>query len=264
MGYGVIGSPTDSGSVSLGSSPGTPAPSQDRTAPSSRGPGRRPLKAVAPVRIRSGLHPWHPSAHPSGVSRGDFALSCPARTPAASGGDPRPLDRPPFGRPWAGRPSGGGRAPSGGGRGRPSGGGRASFGRGPGQPSCGGRASFGRGPGQPSCGGGGQSSGRRPGLVPSWAGPAFGRRRGQSSGRRPGLVRSWGGPPFGRRRGPAFGAAARHPPSAAGPAFGEGGNGGRWGALTWGRHSGGGSVVRGRDSRIVVTGPEPPAGSGSG
>ena len=25
MGYGVIGSPTDSGSVSLGSSPGTPA-----------------------------------------------------------------------------------------------------------------------------------------------------------------------------------------------------------------------------------------------
>src|SRR6185312_4569924 len=109
MGYGVIGSPTDSGSVSLGSSPGTPAPSQDRTAPSSRGPGRRPLKAVAPVRIRSGLHPWHPSAHPSGVSRGDFALSCPARTPAASGGDPRPLDRPPFGRSWAGRPSGGGR-----------------------------------------------------------------------------------------------------------------------------------------------------------
>ncbi len=58
MGYGVIGSPTDSGSVSLGSSPGTPAPqhaSQHRTAPSSRGPGRRPLKAVAPVRIRSGL-----------------------------------------------------------------------------------------------------------------------------------------------------------------------------------------------------------------
>ena len=247
MGYGVIGSPTDSGSVSLGSSPGTPAPSQDRTAPSSRGPGRRPLKAVAPVRIRSGLHPWHPSAHPSGVSRGDFALSCPARTPAASGGDPRPLDRPPFGRrpgPLRGRP------------GHPSGGGQAPFGRRPGHPSGGGRASFGRGPGQPSGGGGGQSSGRRPGLVRSWVGPAFGRR--------PGPVRSWGGPPFGRRRGPAFGAAARHPPAVAGPAFGEGGNGGRWGALTWGRHSGGGSVVRGRDSRIVVTGPEPPAGSGSG
>src|SRR4051812_20683466 len=68
MGYGVIGSPTDSGSVSLGSSPGTPAPQLDRGAvlfhrtklkvtgaPSSSGPGRRPLKAVAPVRIRSGL-----------------------------------------------------------------------------------------------------------------------------------------------------------------------------------------------------------------
>jgi hypothetical protein len=68
MGYGVIGSPTDSDSVSLGSSPGTPAES-DRvdstrvdqsyrisTAPSSSGLGRRPLKAVAPVRIRSGLH----------------------------------------------------------------------------------------------------------------------------------------------------------------------------------------------------------------
>src|SRR5690349_20323173 len=230
MGYGVIGSPTDSGSVSLGSSPGTPAPSQDRTAPSSRGPGRRPLKAVAPVRIRSGLHPWHPAAHPSGVSRGDFALSCPARTPAASGGDPRPVDRPPFGRPWAGHPSGGGQAPFGGGRAtlraaaRPrSVVGRATL-RAAARPRSvvgraslraaagaslrgGGRASFGRGPGQPSCGGGGQSSGRRPGLV-----------------------RSWGGPPFGRRRGPAFGAAARHPPSAAGPAFGEGGNGGRWGA----------------------------------
>src|SRR5205807_7961745 len=53
MGYGVIGSPTDSGSVSLGSSPGTPAPAV--LAPSSSGLGRRPLKAVAPVRIRSGL-----------------------------------------------------------------------------------------------------------------------------------------------------------------------------------------------------------------
>jgi hypothetical protein len=60
MGYGVIGSPTDSGSVSLGSSPGTPALIARGTAPSSRGPGRRPLKAVAPVRIRSGLQPWKP------------------------------------------------------------------------------------------------------------------------------------------------------------------------------------------------------------
>src|SRR3712207_1433193 len=79
MGYGVIGSPTDSGSVSLGSSPGTPArPSPARggraghliqfstvvrygrrkqvLAPSSSGLGRRPLKAVARVRIPSGLH----------------------------------------------------------------------------------------------------------------------------------------------------------------------------------------------------------------
>src|SRR6185369_11235565 len=76
MGYGVIGSPTDSGSVSLGSSPGTPAtgatrigrlvscvadlcgimmPLVNSSAPSSSGLGRRPLKAVAPVRIRSGL-----------------------------------------------------------------------------------------------------------------------------------------------------------------------------------------------------------------
>src|SRR5262249_51685778 len=65
MGYGVIGSPTDSGSVSLGSSPGTPAPQPLVAvlyrckslvlAPSSSGPGRRPPKAVAPVRIRSGL-----------------------------------------------------------------------------------------------------------------------------------------------------------------------------------------------------------------
>jgi hypothetical protein len=71
LGYGVIGSPTDSGSVSLGSSPGTPAPTfrrrccivrnlrkqvQEVLAPSSSGPGRRPLKAVARVRIPSGLH----------------------------------------------------------------------------------------------------------------------------------------------------------------------------------------------------------------
>jgi hypothetical protein len=52
VGCGVIGSPTGSGPVSLGSSPGTPA---SRLAPSSSGLGRRPLKAVAPVRIRSGL-----------------------------------------------------------------------------------------------------------------------------------------------------------------------------------------------------------------
>ena len=80
LGCGVIGSPTGSGPVSLGSSPGTPAqqcseahrpphelaglsdgtvpssgPPHSTTAPSSSGLGRRPLKAVAPVRIRSGL-----------------------------------------------------------------------------------------------------------------------------------------------------------------------------------------------------------------
>src|SRR5690606_10032332 len=49
VGYGVIGSPTDSGSVSSGSSPGTPA------VPSSSGLGRRPLKPVTGVRIPSGL-----------------------------------------------------------------------------------------------------------------------------------------------------------------------------------------------------------------
>ena len=90
LGYGVIGSPTDSGSVSLGSSPGTPADrldhpstrcpilaiwcpsarsgtvpirwratltsgSKQRTAPLCSGLARRPLKAVARVRIPSGL-----------------------------------------------------------------------------------------------------------------------------------------------------------------------------------------------------------------
>src|SRR5579875_3369329 len=62
MGYGVIGSPADSGSASLGSSPGTPAEgfaaqvSTDVSrAPSSSGLGHRPLKAAAPVQIRSGL-----------------------------------------------------------------------------------------------------------------------------------------------------------------------------------------------------------------
>ncbi len=76
MGYGVIGSPTGSGPVSLGSSPGTPAvgasgslctvrpaPSEQisecrvfsRPAPLCSGLARRPLKAVARVRIPSGL-----------------------------------------------------------------------------------------------------------------------------------------------------------------------------------------------------------------
>src|SRR3954453_8554828 len=61
LGYGVIGSPADSGSASLGSSPGTPARSLwsafqiSLQPPSSSGLGRRPLKAVAAVRIRSGV-----------------------------------------------------------------------------------------------------------------------------------------------------------------------------------------------------------------
>src|SRR5215218_11142637 len=82
MGYGVIGSPTDSGSVSLGSSPSTPAtevpirwkglrigrlPWPDRCthlvgparAPLCSGLARRPLKAVARVRIPSGLPGIH-------------------------------------------------------------------------------------------------------------------------------------------------------------------------------------------------------------
>src|SRR5918996_3081442 len=63
LGCGVIGSPTGSGPVSLGSSPGTPAPQRNK-APSSSGLGRRPLKAVAPVRIRSGLQPRTSTTRP--------------------------------------------------------------------------------------------------------------------------------------------------------------------------------------------------------
>ena len=71
MGYGVIGSPTGSGPVSLGSSPSTPASttiwlSRDANArvsslsapirpPLCSGLARRPLKAVARVRIPSGV-----------------------------------------------------------------------------------------------------------------------------------------------------------------------------------------------------------------
>ena len=59
LGYGVIGSPADSGSVSLGSSPGTPAQTTKyaRTAaPSSSGLGLWLLKSATRVRIPSGLH----------------------------------------------------------------------------------------------------------------------------------------------------------------------------------------------------------------
>ena len=60
LGGGVIGNTTGSGPVIEGSSPSPRAkvgyhPSQ--WAPSSSGLGRRPLKPVTPVRIRSGLPP---------------------------------------------------------------------------------------------------------------------------------------------------------------------------------------------------------------
>src|SRR5699024_10438614 len=59
-GYGVIGNTTVSGTVILGSSPGTPAlhsfSGSVQSAPrSSSGPGRRPLTAVTPVQIRYGV-----------------------------------------------------------------------------------------------------------------------------------------------------------------------------------------------------------------
>ena len=83
MGYGVIGSPTGSGPVSLGSSPSTPATSTRRldprrsrriesdplSAPLCSGLARRPLKAVAPVRIRSGLRD-------KPLLRQGFSLAC--------------------------------------------------------------------------------------------------------------------------------------------------------------------------------------------
>ena len=107
MGYGVIGSPTVSGSVSLGSSPGTPARKHHllrsrplhRTAPSSSGPGRRPLTAVARVRIPSGLRAREPPAHPAGGSRRSGPPDGVARiawqtgrtAPSSSGPGRRPL-----------------------------------------------------------------------------------------------------------------------------------------------------------------------------
>ena len=65
MGYGVIGSPADSGSACLGSSPGTPARlikqevenliCKENMAPSSSGLGLWLLKPATRVRIPSGL-----------------------------------------------------------------------------------------------------------------------------------------------------------------------------------------------------------------
>ena len=113
MGYGVIGSPTDSGSVSLGSSPGTPAQpvpqgrwcwtsgkssassfqrerSNEVLAPSSSGLGRRPLKAVARVRIPSGLQRFRERSSSSDGPRAVSGLlarpGCAERSPGWRGG----------------------------------------------------------------------------------------------------------------------------------------------------------------------------------
>src|SRR5690606_40525634 len=74
VGYGVIGSPTDSGSVSDVSSPGTPA------VPSSSGLGRRPLKPVTGVRIPSGLPLTPVPAAPGAAGDHSPERRWPART----------------------------------------------------------------------------------------------------------------------------------------------------------------------------------------
>src|SRR5699024_6228521 len=100
LGYGVIGSTTDSGSVSLGSSPGTPASSRGATTgrqpgvvgpsgskimpPSSSGPGRRSLKAVTAVRIRSGVH--------TGAGPPGDGVPAPPGPPSSTGPGPPPLN----------------------------------------------------------------------------------------------------------------------------------------------------------------------------
>lgn len=74
MGYGVIGSPADSGSVSLGSSPGTPANKCTR-APSSSGLGLWLLKPATRVRIPSGLPLISLFSHSKSARREIFVLS---------------------------------------------------------------------------------------------------------------------------------------------------------------------------------------------
>ena len=94
VGYGVIGSPTGSGPVSLGSSPGTPAGSAAaadrrlaelhrwlrpaRMAPSSSGLGHRPLKAATAVQIRSGLQQL---GEPCACAPGSLSLFAPGGRP---------------------------------------------------------------------------------------------------------------------------------------------------------------------------------------
>jgi hypothetical protein len=110
LGYGVIGSTTGSGPVSQGSSPCIPArsrshpcgwsaiccekwsiarvPSADPAEPPlCSGLARRPLKAVAPVRIRSGV-PGGKGVLTSGNARSGPLLLC----PAGSGGNRRSTD----------------------------------------------------------------------------------------------------------------------------------------------------------------------------
>ena len=104
LGYGVIGSTTGSGPVSLGSSPSTPArvPARPvletrgrpdlwdcvllrrfdrvsprvftRSPPLCSGLARRPLKAVAPVRIRSGVPPTKGALTSQNAGSGPFLL----------------------------------------------------------------------------------------------------------------------------------------------------------------------------------------------
>ena len=72
LGYGVIGSPADSGSVSLGSSPGTPA--NETRAPSSSGLGLWLLKPATRVRIPSGLPLISLFSHSNCAGREIFVL----------------------------------------------------------------------------------------------------------------------------------------------------------------------------------------------
>jgi hypothetical protein len=89
LGYGVIGSPADSGSVSLGSSPGTPAQYslrkrkpkaivfEETRAPSSSGLGLWLLKPATRVRIPSGLPLISLFSHSKCARREIFDLSSP-------------------------------------------------------------------------------------------------------------------------------------------------------------------------------------------
>ncbi len=101
LGYGVIGNTADSGSVVLGSSPGTPAASRRQPSglpietvlpPSSSGPGHRPLTAAAPVQIRLGVprplarnHRFRASGASGTWTLPPRAGTCPVRTSPVAG-----------------------------------------------------------------------------------------------------------------------------------------------------------------------------------